>query len=461
MQHLLVMDDEVGSRVSLQAILGGEYRVTTVDATGAGLEVLTRETVDLILLGVHDTQRDGIPRLRSIRAVRPHVPVVMIGVSNAVREAVGRLNGDVCDCVVKPFTVPEIKRIVSRSLLQTTLRRRVAALEPVLDPVDALASMIAAQRGLHDVIERARHLLAHEGYVALRGARGLDLRGLARYLHATEETAPDPFMVVEAAVLDACDAEATLLGQEGAMLDQHGATTQAGRWEQSGAGTLYLEDVDLLPHDVQAAVAEGLRKRAVVRAGGRVAVPVDARVVLTLPDADEAGLDPQLQDALRDRCVVVPGLAARPGDLPPLCEHMLAGLRRGLRVCGRRFDDDAREALARYGWPGNTRELRGLLERLLVQHPARETFTLADLPPEYLSPDAVRAVRGDMPALEDAVSRYEKALIERALEVTDGVQTRAADQLGTTRRILRYRMQKLGIVAAPPNGGGRRGPAGH
>jgi DNA-binding NtrC family response regulator len=463
-QHILVVDDDLGPRESLKAVFSKEYRVTLADSAEAGMAVLSRERVDLVLLDVIMPDEGGLSFLRRLKAVHADLPVVMISASSSVQPVVEAMRVGAQDFVSKPFDVEEIRHIARRALDTHALQRRVKTLEsdvarefPVTGIVGESAAFTAA---LNDV----RKAAATDATVLISGESGTGKELAARMLHSLSNRKDEPFVAVHCGALSETLMESELFGHE------KGAFTSAdklkhGRFDLAGSGTLFFDEVSEMTLSTQVKLLRVLQEREFMRVGGTQIIKTNARIVgASAKDLRKEAAEGKFRDDLYYRLGVVPvrlpPLRERVGDIERLVSYFFDTLRKTLNVQTECFTPEAMHLMNVYAWPGNIRELRNVVERMLVLHGNIRQIEPAFLPEEFHTrrPDhAVPApsVNTDIP-LQDRIGACERDMIMKALRDAHWVQTRAAHQLGTTRRILRYRMEKLGIPAHAPGPGGDR-----
>jgi len=455
MKHLLVVDDELGPRESLKAVFSGRYEVSLASCAEEAMRIASHENVDLILLDVIMPDKDGLAFLKDIQSLYPAVPVVMISASTSIRPVVEAMRVGAFDYVSKPFDVEEILHIVSRALESTTLHRKVQALETEVNRQFPVEGIVGESSAFTDALEDIRKAAATDSTVLICGDSGTGKELTARLLHTLSNRREEPFVAVHCAGLPETLMESELFGHE------KGAFTSAdkqkpGRFDLAGSGTLFFDEVGEMTMSTQVKLLRVLEEREFMRVGGTRVIRTNARIVAaTARDLRREIKEERFRDDLYYRLSVVPvllpPLRQRQGDIPLLTQHFIDHFRRSLDVEVRDCSTEALELLCRYPWPGNVRELRNIIERMLVLHGKSETIR-----PEFLPGDfhAGEEAAQEFPepqgkTLQANVNAYERRLIEQALRETSGVQTRAAEQLGTTRRILRYRMEKLEIPANP------------
>jgi DNA-binding NtrC family response regulator len=452
-QKILVVDDELGPRESLKAIFGLEYDVILSENGDQAMSVLSAESVDLVLMDVMMPGRNGLEFLKDIQNLYPEMPVVMISASTSVRPVVEAMRVGASDYVSKPFDVEDILHIARRALENTRLHRRVEVLESEVAREFPVAGMVgeseAFKHAMHDVGMAAET----DATVLIGGESGTGKELAARLLHTLSPRKDEPFVAVHCAALPETLLESELFGHE------KGAFTGAnklkpGRVVQAGCGSLFFDEIGELEPSMQVKLLRVVQEREFMRVGGTRVIKTNARIVTAIArDLREEVKAGRFRDDLFYRLSVVPvqlpSLKKRVGDIPLLVNHFLAVFRESMGCKDTVIAPAAMDLLCRYEWPGNIRELRNIIERMLVLHRKKPTILPEHLPeefhPEGTAPLAVTAPADINGTLLDTVNGFERQLIERALIETNGVQTKAANKLGTTRRILRYRMEKLDI----------------
>ena len=452
MKHILAVDDELGTRESIKAIFSGTCTVALASNAAEAMKRLVEKPADAVLLDVMMPDRSGLLLLPEIRALYPGVPVIMISALTSVRPVVEAMRIGAYDYVSKPFDVEEILHVVKRAMANSARDRRVETLESEVErefPVrDIVGKSAVFQRALDDL----RKAAASDATVLIQGESGTGKELAARLLHSLSNRRDEPFIAVHCAALPETLMESELFGHE------KGAFTNAdrqklGRFDLAGSGTLFFDEVSEMSLITQVKLLRVLQEREFMRVGGTRLIRTDARIVVsTARDLRQLADEGRFRNDLFYRLSVVPvrlpPLREREGDIPLLADYFLRALRQNLDCRATRLDPATLDLLCRYRWPGNVRELRNIVERLLVLHGREESLKPEGLPDEFRGGAAVPAAppTGDL-TLEESVGRYERNLIEKALHEANGVQTRAAKLLGTTRRILRYRMDRLGLSA--------------
>jgi DNA-binding NtrC family response regulator len=449
----LVVDDEEGPRQSLKAILSGRYEVLLAEDAEKALRLLTSEAVDMALLDVILPGMDGIALLRKIRDLYPSMPVIMVSASTSVKPVVEAMRLGAQDYLSKPFDVEEILRLADRAIKGDILSRRVEVLESDLAREFPVGEVVGQAQAFASAMSDLRKAATTDATVLVQGESGTGKELSARMIHAFSSRSSEPFVPVHCAALTETLMESELFGHE------KGAFTGAdrrkpGRFDLAGSGTIFFDEVGEMSPSTQVKLLRVLQEREFMRVGGTHVIRTNARVVAAtsreLRSEVSAG---RFREDLYYRLSVVPvrlpPLRERRGDVPPLVRYFLLQARRTLGAAAEAFSPEAMACMEQYRWPGNIRELRNVVERTLVLH-GRERVILPEHLPAELREAVQPAVEEIEGSLHDMVSRCERRIIENALARAGGVQTKAAEILGTTRRILGYRIRRLGIPTTNP-----------
>jgi len=462
MPKLLIVDDELGSREALRVIFSREYTVFSASTGEEAQAVLSREQVDLVLLDVVMPGRSGLDLLRQTHADYPDLPVIMVSASTAIPPVVEAIRQGAVDFIGKPFDVENIRHVVRRALETKRLHRQVAVLETEVSVAFPTQEIIGRSPAFVAAIEQLRQAAATDATVLIQGESGTGKELAARLLHAQSPRRDEPFVAVHCAALPENLLESELFGYE------KGAFTNAdhqkpGRFELAGSGTLFFDEIGEMSVAMQVKLLRVLQEREFMRVGGTRLLHTNARIIAATArdlrrDAAEGLFREDLFYRLNVVRILLPPLRERRDDIPLLLAHFLGRLGPVLHAATRGFDEDALHWLCTYAWPGNVRELRNVVERVLVLHGREAVISASRLPEEFHARPAFGRALADesaVPAalppptegltLEEAVGGYERQLIADALRKAGGVLTRAAESLGTTRRILRYKMEKLGL----------------
>lgn len=451
MKHrLLVVDDDRGSQESLRQIFAQDYEVTLAGSVDEALEELKKKRIDLIFADLIMPRKDGLTLLNEVQDRCPGIPVIMVSGNASVQPVVKSMRGGAFDFVSKPFDVEEIRTLAERALETTTLQRNVKVLQHEVAQAYPVDDMVGRSTLFLEAKEKAEKAARSESTVFITGESGTGKEFIARYIHSQSPRREEPFISIHCGAIEDDRLESLLFGEEHSAPEQN---RLMGQFDIAYSGSLFLNEVSELSWAIQAKLLRVLESREYMRVGGRKVLRTDTRILVsTSKDLSVEVKEGRFREDLYFRLNVVPidvpPLRARKTDIPLLAEFFLKHFQKSMDAETQSFDPQALAVLQNYFWPGNLRELRNIVERLVVLH-RKQPVIFAEFLPDTLQ---LQQSRQDLPtspycSLEEAVSRYEKKLVENALRRAGGVQTRAAEILGTTRRILKYRMEKLDIQA--------------
>jgi len=458
MKHILIIDDEPGSPELLKAIFRQTHEVSRASSIEEGMDILSAERIDVVLLDPSMTGNNDVPFLREVKELHPDIPIIIISSTASSRPALEAIRQGAHDLVTRPFDADALRRIVSKAEEGATLQKRVVILEGEMSRVFPVDAMVGTSSAFQAALANARQAAKSDAPVLISGESGAGKELLARFIHATSPRCDEPFVPVHCAALPESLMESELFGHERGAFN-HTARKKLGRLDLAAAGTLFFDEVSEIPPATQVKLLRVLQERQFMRVGGTQLIRTSARLVAASAKNLQTEIAAKrfrndLYHGLNVLPIRLPPLRERPEDVPHLARYFLKYYQERTGATTEDFEPGAMEQLCRYDWPGNVRELRNVVERMLVLHADQRRILPEFLPQEFQNHHRRGANEPNRPKLAEAVSNYERKLIEDALREAQGVQTRAAQLLGTTRRILKYRMEKLEI----PNYGSHRAP---
>jgi two-component system NtrC family response regulator len=444
--RILVVDDEPAQR----ELVGGFLRkhgFEVVEA-GGGKEAVARfkqEAFDLVLTDQRMPDLSGLEVLEAVRSTSPETAVVIITAYGTIETAVSAVKAGAADYLTKPLNLDDLLHRVHRVRERQRLVAENRELREALAERHRVEGIIGDSGRMQEVLSLVRRVAPSDATVLIRGESGTGKELIARALHHASPRAAGPLVKVNCAALAESLLEAELFGHE------KGAFTGAvagrkGRFELADGGSIFLDEIGDLPPHLQVKLLRVLQEREFERVGSSRPIKVDVRLLAATHRNLEALVrEGRFREDLYYRINVVtimlPPLRERREDLPPLIEHFLrvfAG-KNGKTVRG--LTREAREALLRYDYPGNIRELENLMERAVVLT-RDDVIGVEDLP---LALEAPAWETGEEAGLIAAVEGLERRMIREALAKADGTQTRAAELLGISERVLRYKLKKYGL----------------
>jgi DNA-binding NtrC family response regulator len=455
-RRILIVDDEAGVRESLRMVLKDAYEPVAVGSGADALDALAAGPFDVVLLDIVMPGMDGLELLEEVRSRYARVPVIMLTATKTVKTAVGAMKLGAFDYVTKPFDVDELRVILDKATENAALVREVEELRHEVGRRYQLDNIIGKSPKMQEVFRTVHTVAPLKTTVLITGESGTGKELIAKAIHYGSPRIRKPLVTLNCAAIPETLLESELFGHEkGSFTDAH--QKKLGQFELAHGGSLFLDEIGEMGPGTQAKLLRVLEHGEFLRVGGQRPVTVDVRIIAaTNRDLTAAIKDQSFRADLYYRLNVVavhlPPLRERRDDLVLLIRHFVAAKCRDMNIPEKVVRPEAVDALLRYPWPGNVRELENLIERILVLSEGPQ-ITLEELPDivkrTEASPGNLRdQVLAGRKSLGSAVDEFEREIIAEALQQTDFNQTRAAEMLGTTRRILKYRMDKLGIDSA-------------
>jgi two-component system nitrogen regulation response regulator NtrX len=446
MPSILIVDDEANIRSSLEGALSREGYAADTAASIAEARTKLRDAYDVVLLDVWFPRESGLELLGEIAESAPETVVIMMSGHASIDTAVQATRLGAFDFLEKPISLERLLVILRNATDSLTLRSENRRLKQAW--ADSIVGESPAIRTLlHDIKLAA----SSHARVLIQGENGTGKELVARALHAAGPRRDKPFVAVNCAAIPEELIESELFGHERGAFT--GATqSRRGRFEEAHGGTLFLDEVGDLSQRAQTKLLRVLQEGEFFRVGGNRAIKVDVRVIAaTNRDLAELTRAESFREDLYFRLAVVPltvpPLRERLGDIPVLVAHLAADVQRETGGRGKAFSPSAIEHLGRYHYPGNVRELRNVVERLIIMTPG--TRIGADAVDRVLgAATESRGADNDDSRLAEQMRRFEKDRIEEALRVEGGNVTKAAARLGLERSHLYKKMRKLGIESA-------------
>jgi len=449
---LLVVDDEAGVRQSLQMIFNKSFRVIEASSADEAVQKVAGEKPDIVLLDIVMPGSDGLAVLKQLKSIGPDCQVIMLTALNTARTAFTAKGTGAFDYVTKPFDVEELRMRVDHALEKIQLSRELERLKEEVGRKYGIDHIIGKSKQIVDVFKAVSMVAAKKSTVLITGESGTGKELIARAIHYNSDRRAKPFVVVNCAALPDTLIESELFGYEkGAFTNA--SQKKVGRFELAHGGTLFLDEIGELNIGTQAKFLRAIEQETFTRLGGTDEIKVDVRVIAasnrdleTMAKAGEFRAD--LFYRLNVVGLYLAPLRERPDDIPLLLDHFLRLKAQEHSIAPKSLSPEVVDFFTSYYWPGNIRELENLIERLTILTP-HETIMLRDLPVSMRSTDQTATLKEDVLSgsrpLSEAVDEFERELIVKALQRTGFNQTKAAALLGTSRRILKYRIEKLKI----------------
>jgi len=450
MADVLIVDDEADIRDIISDLLTDEgYSSRTAHDADNAFAAVEAAAPDLIILDIwlQGSRMDGIEILKSVKRDNPGIPIVIISGHGNIEVAVAAVQQGAYDFIEKPFNMNQLLVVVSRALEASRLRRENARLRLAEASSYNLVGSSPAATALRNKLQR----VARGGSrVLLTGGPGTGKEVAARYVHAHSERSDKSFVVVNAASIEPERMEKVLFGRE------HPDRPPAdGVFERAHGGTLFLDEVADMPHGTQAKILRVLVDQAFTRLGGNSTVRVDVRVISASSRDLQAEIrEGRFREDLFHRLNVVPievpSLERRLEDIPELAELFIEGFARDQGLPRRTLSDSAVAALQTREWPGNVRQLRNMMEQVLILGGEGGPIAAEELPGS--SADSGEAGLGGLMGmvaslpLREARELFEREYLIAQINRFGGNISRTANYVGMERSALHRKLKLLGVV---------------
>lgn len=448
---VLIAEDEEAQRDLLRGFLKKEgYAVEAVSNGREALEKLKADFFDIVLIDYKMPELDGLQTLRQIRGRFPDLPVVMMTAYGTVETAVASMKEGALDYLTKPIDLDELLLIFRKVLERSSLIKENRELKAKLQERYTFQNIIYGSPKMEDVMGLVARVAPSQATVLVRGESGTGKELIANAIHYASSRSEKPFVKVSCSAIPETLLESELFGHE------KGAFTGAiqrriGRFEEADGGTIFLDEIGDLSPSTQVKLLRILQEKEFQRLGSNLSLKIDVRVITAthrhLEEAMKKGLFREdLYYRLNVISIHLPPLRERKEDVPFLIDYFLKKYSEANQKKILDLSREARTLLLRYPYPGNVRELENLIERAVVLCRG-EIITTQDLP-FHLHEEKSEKLweRSDIgKKLPESLEEIERDMIIKALHQHQGVQTRAAESLGISERVLRYKIKKYGI----------------
>jgi two-component system response regulator AtoC len=450
---VLIVDDEKNSREGLARALRRSYDVLLAEGAQRALNLLKETPVDVVLSDVRMPGLDGMTLLRRALTKTPPPIVILLTAYGTIEMAVEAMKQGAYDFLPKPVDLDRLDILLQRALRERAMEAENRRLHEQLNSRFGLDEIIGQSAAMQEVFDTIRQVAPTRATVLIQGESGTGKELVARAIHRLSPRNRGPFVAVHCAALSQNLLESELFGHEKGAFT--GAVEQRrGRFELADGGTLFLDEIGEIDPSIQVKILRVLEERRFERVGGQETLEVDVRLVAaTNRDLKKMVTDGKFREDLFYRLYVVvvqlPPLRERASDIPLLIDHFIKQFAQSHAKPVDGITSEAVELLSAYSWPGNVRELKNVIERMVVLSKGGK-LSARDIPggikESGARPQGILAAADDL-TLEEA----EKRLIIRALRVHDGNVTKAAEQLGISRRTLHRKINQYRLKERIPD----------
>jgi DNA-binding NtrC family response regulator len=450
--RILIMDDEASERDRIADYLTQKkYDVLAVASVQEAMDAVKRERFDAF---VTDCNIPGVDALRTsdeARRINPDMAVIIMTAYGTIETAVKAIKAGAYDYLPKPIDLEQLVMLIERISERRDLIQENTELKELLIDRYKFDEIVSTSHAMEEVLNMAGRVAASSATVLLRGESGTGKELLAKAIHYHSPRANAPLIKVNCAALPETLLESELFGHEKGAFT--GATARrTGRFEAADRGTLFLDEIGELTPGMQVKLLRVLQEREFERIGGNETIKVDVRVIAaTNRDIEKALKAGAFREDLYYRLnvvsVVIPPLRDRKEDIPGFLDFFIKKYSGENKKSITGISAETRDLLMRYTYPGNVRELENIIERAVVLS-KKGIITTADLPIHIRTATSegstsVQKLKG---SLNETLDTVERGIILEALKETGGIQTRAAEKLGISERVLRYKLKKYTIT---------------
>ena len=457
MGDILIVDDERDIRELISDILKDEGFTTRLAGTSdEAMAEMNKEPPSLMILDIwlKDSRMDGIDILKTVKRDNPDVPIIIISGHGNIEIAVAAIKQGAYDFIEKPFNIDQLMVVITRAMETSRLRRENSELRR---KDLTTAEMIGSSPAFRTLKSQLDKVTKSNGRVMLTGPSGSGKEIAARYIHAHSDRSDGPFVTVNSASIEPDRMEDVLFGRESA-----GRGIEPGLLEQAHGGLIYFDEVADMPLGTQSKILRVLTEQQFQRVGGGDKVRVDLRVISSttrnLEDAVESGV---FRQELFHRLNVVPievsSLADRREDIPELAAHFIEGFNKTQGLPLRTVSEEAVALLQTMTWPGNVRQLKNVIERVLILGADKGEITAAEVPGESQgeTQDEGRVVLSGTLAtlpLREARELFEREYLLTQINRFGGNISRTAGFVGMERSALHRKLKSLNVVTSSRSG---------
>ncbi len=448
-ESILLVEDDTNSRKGLTQFLQGlEFDVITATNGKEAYELFRKESPDLVISDIRMPDMDGVTLLETIKAGSPSAKVILLTAYGSVEDAVKAMKRGAFYYLTKPVNLEELEFLVKKAFSSHQLEEENKELRQELfkERYDQ-GNLIAQSQKMKELLKTVDKIAASHASVLIEGESGTGKELIARRIHELSPRSQQPFVAVHCAALTETLLSSELFGHEKGSFT--GATERKkGRFERAHGGSLFLDEIGEISRETQVKLLRVLQEGELERVGGTKTIKVDVRLIAA---TNKTLLDEVKQQRFREDLyyrinviyLKVPPLRERKEDIPPLVENFIrqCSALNAKKITG--IEPDALKSLMSYDWPGNIRELKNVVERMIVLS-SGDKLTLEHVPDEFKQDRAAPASQGFL-AGGNRITDLEKELIQKVLQESGGNKSLAAGQLGISRRTLYRKLDEYKI----------------
>ncbi|NTV51415.1 MAG: sigma-54-dependent Fis family transcriptional regulator [Candidatus Firestonebacteria bacterium] len=456
-KKIVAIDDEPEIGWLITRILEEEgYQALVADNGREGLELIRRESPDVVLLDLRLPEMDGLEVLRRVREFDKDQMVIILSAFESFEVAVQAMKLGSYDFLTKPINVEEMKITLKNALNTRQLEQEVRVLKQQVAQTREAAQLVGDCQAMRDLARQIELAARHGVSTLILGESGTGKELIARAVHYQSGRAQQPFVSIDCSTIPENLVESELFGYERGAFTGAGER-KPGRLEMAGGGTLFLDEIGNMPPAMQMKLLRVIQERTIVRLGGKVPIHIDLRLIAaTNQDLRQAIALGKFREDLYYRInefpLQVPPLRDRGDDILTLAKYFLDKFNTEFNKEVREISPEAQARLLAYAWPGNVRELQGAIKRALIL--AGDAIGIEHLPPEitgvtrempllfHTRPDEVRPIKE---VSREVVAQVEREMIQRALDRSGGNKIKTARWLGIDYKTLFNKLRQYGL----------------
>jgi DNA-binding NtrC family response regulator len=445
---IFVVDDEEIIRISLADDLrDAGYKVEEFSNAASALSALQKSSADIIFTDIKMPGMDGLELLKKVKTLDREIIVIVMTAFGSINTAVEAMRNGAYDYITKPFQADELTLLLQRVEELLSIKKNYSTFTLQLQEKFDFSSVVGTSKAVQEMFSLLKTVSPSEATVLITGETGTGKELIANIIHYNSPRKEKPLIRVSCAILSREIFESELFGHE------KGAFTGAdkikkGRFEIADEGSIYLDDVDDIPLEMQVKLLRVLQEKEFERVGGTETIKTDVRVIAsTKADLRQLVKEGKFREDLFYRLNVFPvhlkPLREREEDVIQLANYFIKyhSQNKPLKV-----HEEVYEILKKYHWPGNVRELKNLIERLVLLSSDGE-ISIDKIPAEFYSkPDLILETSIGNKTIEELLTEYEIKILNAALHKTAGNKTKAAEILGVPPSTLRSKIDKYGLT---------------
>lgn len=454
--RILIVDDELNMLLVLEAMLQKEgYEVITASNGLEALEILENEDVAVVVTDLKMPKLDGMGLLNRVVKDLPYIPVIIITAHGTITTAVKALKKGAFDYVTKPFDQDDLKNVISKAFKTRAINEDELIPSPAdIDRYD----IIGSSKPMLEVYDLIKKVAPTMTTVLITGETGTGKELIASAIHRNSPQKDNPFIKINCSAIAENLLESELFGfEKGAFTGA--VNKKQGRFELAHKGTLFLDEIGDLPKDMQAKILRVIQEQKFERVGGLQTVKVDVRLVTAtnknlLQDVKDGNFREDLYYRLNVLPIHLSPLRERREDIDPLTDYFIDKFNKKLKRNVTGIDPDVRKFFNNYTWPGNIRELENIIERLVLLAD-KDTITIEDIPAEIRhiaaaenADELSKSGKSFKEIIKGRTEEIERDIIKRTLEECNGNVSKAALQLGISRKGLQLKMIRYDLRKA-------------